>query len=95
MTLAVEQINNVHGKGQSDTKEGDEKKSKRKNEDHKATSEEFFISSNDERSSKDANDNGTESNAPRGPHSENLSEEGFKKTPIVTHNITPGRKEVF
>lgn len=92
MTLAVELINNVHGEGQGDTKKGDKKKSERKNKDHNATSEKFLVSTDDEGSAKDANDDSTEGNAPRRSHSEDLSEEGFKKSPVVTHKITPRRK---
>lgn len=92
MTLAIELINDIHSESKSDTKKGDEKKSERKNKDHKDTSKEFFIGTNDERSTKDANDDSTEGNAPGRSHSENLSEEGFKKRPVVTHKITPRRK---
>lgn len=92
MTLAVKLINNVHGESEGDTKEADKKKSERKNKDHNATSEEFFIGTDDERSTEDANDDSTKGNAPGRPHSEDLSEEGFKKSPVVTHNITPRRK---
>lgn len=94
MTLAGKLVNNIHSECQGDTKESNQKKGKRKDENHKVTSKEFFIGTDDKGSTKDTNDNSTEGNTPRGPHSEDLSEEGFKKRPVVTHKITPGRKEV-
>lgn len=94
MTLTVKLVNDVHSKSQGDTKEGNQKKSKRKNKNHNATSKEFFIGTNNKRSSEDTNDNSSEGYTPRSPHSENLSEERFKESPIITHKITPGKREV-
>lgn len=94
MTLAVELINDIHSESQGDTNKADEKKRERKNENHKATSEKFFVGSNNERSTEDTNNDRAEGNTPGRSHSEDLSEKRFKKSPVVTHNITPGRKEV-